>query len=197
LFYMQYKDQLVLTGKINDVGAYTRTNIANSYRAGIELSGGAKLANWLSAQGNITFSSNKVKNFTEYVDDYDNGGQKTNFYKTTNIAFSPAVVSAYSINFLPFKKTELSFIGKYVSRQYLDNTSQKSRSLKQFYVQDIRAGYTWKKSLLYVQVNNLFSKKYEPNGYTFSYISGGGQTTENYYFPMAPIYWMAAINLKL
>jgi iron complex outermembrane receptor protein len=196
LYYMQYKDQLVLTGKINDVGAYTRTNIANSYRTGIELSGGLQIAKWISATANFTLSENKVKNFTEFIDDYDNGGQIERFYKKSDIAFSPAVISAYSINILPVKKIEVNLMGKYVGRQYLDNTSQKSRSLKDFYVQDIRASYSWNKCLVFLQVNNLFSKKYEPNGYTFSYISGGEQTTENYYFPMAPIYWMAGINLK-
>ncbi len=198
LYYMQYKDQLVLTGKINDVGAYTRTNIANSYRAGIEISAGVKLTQWLSATGNLTLSRNKVKDFTEYIDDYDNGGQKANNYRESDIAFSPSTISAYSIDILPFKNMELNIMGKYVGRQYLDNTSQKSRSLNAFYVQDVRAAYGWKKSaLVFVQVNNVFSKKYEPNGYTFSYIYGGEQTTENYYFPMAPVYYTAGINIKL
>lgn len=198
LYYMQYKDQLVLTGKINDVGAYTRTNIANSYRAGVELSAGLRANSWLSVTGNLTLSRNKVKNFIEYIDDYDNGGQQTIAYDQTDIAFSPSVISAYSIDILPLKNTEVNFMGKYVGRQYLDNTSRQDRSLGAFYVQDIRLAYTWKKSsLLFLQVNNLFSKKYEPNGYTFSYIYGGAQTTENYYFPMAPIYYTAGINIRL
>ena len=198
LFYMLYKDQLVLTGKINDVGAYTRTNIPNSYRAGIELQGNTQFAKWISASANITLSKNKVKNFTEYIDDYDNGGQQTKFYKTPDIAFSPAVISAYSINIFPAKNTELNLMGKYVGRQYLDNTSQKSRSLHEYYAQDIRINYNWEKNVLvYLQANNVFSKKYEPNGYTFSYIYGGTQTTENYYFPMAPANWVLGVNIKL
>ena len=198
LYYMQYKDQLVLTGKINDVGAYTRTNIPDSYRAGIELSGGMKIYKWLSASANITLSKNKVINFTEYIDDYDNGGQQTQRYESTDIAFSPSCISAYAINLLPIKNVEINFMGKYVSRQYLDNTSQTSRSLGSFYVQDVKLNYTLQKAaLLFLQVNNLFSKKYEPNGYTFSYIAGGEQTTENFYFPMAPIYWTLGINIKL
>ena len=198
LYYMQYKDQLILTGKINDVGAYTRTNIPDSYRAGIELSGGMKIYKWLSASANITLSKNKVINFTEYIDDYDNGGQQTQRYESTDIAFSPSCISAYAINLLPIKNVEINFMGKYVSRQYLDNTSQTSRSLGSFYVQDVKLNYTLQKAaLLFLQVNNLFSKKYEPNGYTFSYIAGGEQTTENFYFPMAPIYWTLGINIKL
>ncbi|MBC7867140.1 MAG: TonB-dependent receptor [Gloeobacteraceae cyanobacterium ES-bin-316] len=198
LYYMQYRDQLVLTGKINDVGAYTRSNIANSYRAGVELSAGIKIYTWLSASGNLTLSKNKVKDFTEYLDDYDNGGQQTKFYKNADIAFSPSVVSAYTINVLPLKNMEINLMGKYVGRQYLDNTSQKSRSLRDFYVQDIRLNYALRKTALaFFQVNNLFSKKYEPNGYTFSYVFGGEQTTENYYFPMAPINWVLGLNIKL
>ena len=198
IYYMLYKDQLVLTGKINDVGAYTRTNIPTSYRAGIELQGSASLAKWISASANITLSKNKIKNFTEYIDDYDNGGQQTKFYTNPDIAFSPAVISAFSINIIPVKNAELNLMGKYVSRQYLDNTSQKSRSLHEFYAQDIRINYSWEKNVLvYLQANNVFSKKYEPNGYTFSYIYGGTQTTENYYFPMAPANWVLGVNIKL
>lgn len=197
-YFMNYKDQLVLTGKINDVGAYTRTNIDKSYRAGIELQGGGQISKWLSANANITFSENKVKNFTEYIDDYDNGGQQTNFYKNPDIAFSPAITSAYSINIFPAKNTELNLMGKYVSRQYLDNTQQKSRSLDGFYTQDIRLSYNWEKfTRFFVQANNIFSKKYEPNGYTFSYYYNNQLTTENYYFPMAPVNWVIGLNIKL
>jgi iron complex outermembrane receptor protein len=179
LYYMNYTDQLVLTGKINDVGAYTRTNIPKSYRAGIELQGSMLFSKWLSASANLTFSTNKVKDFTEFIDDYDSGGQQTKFYENPDIAFSPSVISAYSINIKPLKKAEINLMGKYVSRQYLDNTSQKSRSLKEFYVQDIRFSYSWvENAFLFFQANNLFSKKYEPNGYTFSYVYGGNQTTE-------------------
>ena len=195
---MNYKDQLVLTGKINDVGAYTRTNIDKSYRAGIELTGGGQICQWLSASANLTLSRNKVKDFTEFIDDYDNGGQQTIFYKSSDIAFSPSVTSAYSINIIPAKNTGISLMGKYVSRQYLDNTGQKSRSLDGFYTQDVRVDYAWEKyANLFLQVNNIFSKKYEPNGYTFSYFYGGELTTENYYFPMAPVNWVIGMNIKL
>ncbi len=201
-FYMQYKDQLVLTGKINDVGAYTRTNIPNSYRLGIELQGAIQCNKWLSASGNISFSENKVKDFTEYIDDYDNGGQLTNIYKKTSIAFSPSVVSAISINIIPFKNSELTLMGKYVDRQYLDNTSNKTRSLDGYYVQDMRLNYNWSSSKsstvkIFVQANNIFSNEYEANGYTFSYRYGGETTTENFYFPMAPFNMMAGISISL
>jgi iron complex outermembrane receptor protein len=199
---MFYKDQLVLTGKINDVGAYTRTNIPKSYRAGIELTGALQFNQWISWSGNLTLSENKIKNFTEYVDDYDNGGQLVKFYKKTDLSFSPSVVAATSLNFIPVKNASIELIGKYAGRQYLDNSSQRSRSLHDYYVQDIRLGYHiggkhFKSVNLFAQINNIFSKKYEPNGYTFSYVYGGNLTTENYYYPMATVNFMAGLNIKL
>ncbi|HUR66410.1 MAG TPA: TonB-dependent receptor plug domain-containing protein [Chitinophagaceae bacterium] len=200
-YYMSYKDQLVLTGKINDVGAYTRTNIPWSYRAGVELQGTLRFNKYVNASANLAFSSNKVRNFVEYIDDYDNGVQITNKYSSTDIAFSPAVVSAATINILPLKNIEVSWISKYVSKQYLDNTSNDTRRLDAFFVQDLRAIYTLKRKKLkklnlIVLVNNIFNNDYEPNGYTFSYIYGGTQSTENFYFPMAGVNFMIGINLK-
>ncbi len=201
LYYMLYKDQLVLTGKINDVGAYTRTNIPNSYRTGIELQGSYIICKYLDVAANAAFSSNKIKNFTEYMDDYDNGGQQTKFYSKTDISFSPDAVIGGTVNINPVKNGTVSLISKYVSRQYLDNTSLKNRSLDPYYTQDVRLSYTVKGRTLkqtdfIVQLNNIFSKKYAPNGYSFSYIYGGALTTENYYFPMAPFNFMAGVNIR-
>lgn len=201
LFYMRYKDQLVLTGKINDVGAYTRTNIPDSYRLGIELEGGVVMNNWIRASGNISFSRNRIMNFTEYVDDYDNGGQKTNNFKQVDIAFSPSITSAATITLQPVKSLSIDLLSKYVGKQYLDNTENNSRSLDAFFTEDLRAVYSFSKKWLknadiILQVNNLFNEMYEPNGYTFSYIYNGQMNTENYFFPMAGMNWMAGINIK-
>ena len=202
VFYMQYKDQLVLTGKINNVGAYTRTNIPNSYRLGIELQGSSKLSDWFTLSGNLALSRNKVKNYTEYVDDYDNGGQKTYFHSHPDIAFSPAIVGAANLQFFPFPHYEISLPAKYVGKQYLDNTQNGSRKLGDYYVQDLRMIYTLKLPMirqidLIFQLNNVFNRKYEPNGYTYSSYAGGSIITENFYFPMAGTNFMAAINIKL
>ena len=202
LYYMKYKNQLVLTGKINDVGAYTRTNISNSYRAGIELQAGAKFSSWINTKVNLAISRNKVQNFTEYIDDYDNGGQQSKNYSSPDIAFSPNVVGGASINFLPFKNAELTVLSKYAGKQYLDNTKNNSRSLNPFFVQDIRVIYTIKKKWLkevniIAQANNIFGKKYEPNGYTYSYFVGGETITQNFYFPMAGRNFMIGVNLRL
>ena len=125
---MLYKDQLVLTGKINDVGSYTRINVPKSYRAGIELQAGVKINSWLNANGNVTFSRNKIKSFTEYLDDYDADfnyiGQQAVEHKNTDISFSPNTIAAATITFIPIKNMQLNFVSKYVSKQYLDNTSK-------------------------------------------------------------------------
>jgi iron complex outermembrane recepter protein len=201
-YFMLYKDQLILTGKINDVGAYTRTNVEDSYRAGLELFGSAQINKIFSLYCNITFSKNKVKNFTEYGDDYDNGGQYSTFYNEADIAFSPNVISSLSLNIEPIKNASINLTSKYVGKQYLDNTSNNNRKLKDYFTQDARAGYTWtgrniKEVNLFLQANNIFSKLYEANGYTFSYITGGKLTTENFYFPMAPTIFMLGLNIKL
>lgn len=109
VYYMDYKDQLVLTGKINDVGAYTRTNVPKSYRAGLELQLKYALNKKYSTSYNITFSQNKIKEFTEYVDDYDQSTQVAIQHKNTNIALSPSLTTSRSFNWKPNDK--LSFSG--------------------------------------------------------------------------------------
>jgi iron complex outermembrane receptor protein len=201
-YYMYYHNQLVNTGKINDVGSYTRTNAPISYRAGVELQGDAIITKWLNAFANLTLSQNKIKDFTEYVDDYDNGGQKQNVYHNTDISFSPDVVGAAGINFIPVKNGEINLQSKYVGRQYLDNTSHISRSIDPYFIENVKLSYTlhqktFKEVNFIFQVNNVFDKMYESNGYTYNYIYGGEFTVENYYYPMAGINFMAAINIKL
>ncbi len=202
VYYMFYRDQLVLTGKINDVGAYTRTNTDKSYRAGIELQCAWMPSKKIRLEGNLTLSENKILNFTEYLDDYDNGGQVEKFYAKTTISYSPAVIGMAGVNWAPFNHAEIKLTGKYVGRQYLDNTTDKSRSLNPYYTQDVRLSYNIelkeKKALqLFVNLNNIFNKKYEANGYSFSYFYNEQLTTENYYFPMAPFNFLAGINVKL
>lgn len=202
VYYMDYKDQLVLTGRINDVGAYTRTNIPESYRLGLELQGSVSLLSWLKAGANLTLSRNRIENFTEFVDDYDAGGQKSFFYAETPIAFSPSVISAGTLTFLPLPRLELSLQGKYVGEQFLDNTGNNARSLDAYYNQDLRLLYTlqpkgFKGIDLLFHLNNAFDARYEPNGYTFSYIYGNSLATENYYFPMAGRNFLLGLNIRL
>jgi len=202
IYYMYYYNQLVLTGQINDVGSYTRINIPHSYRLGIELQAGAVLDKWINVSGNLTISRNKVSSFVEYTDNYDTGGQDAVLRKNTNISFSPAVIAGATITILPVQNFELSLVSKYVSKQYMDNSQLDNRSLKAYYVQDIRASWTIKKVIfsewhIIGQVNNLFNKKYEPNGYTYSYVYNNALTTENGYYPMAGTNYMLGVNIKL
>lgn len=206
VYYMLYKDQLVLTGMINDVGAYTRINVPNSYRLGIELQGSVIINKWLNASANLTLSRNKIKAFTEFLDDYDADfewiGQQAVQHRNTDIAFSPSVIAGGSVNILPVKNLEISLLEKYVGRQYMDNTQNKKRSLDDFFTQDIRAIYTLRSKLfsewsIIGQVNNVFNRRYEPNGYTYSYVFDGTITSDNSYMPMAGTNFMVGLNIKL
>lgn len=200
-YYMRYRNQLILTGRINDVGAYTRTNIPNSYRAGMEWEGSLAIRPWVHISANASLSINKLKNFTEYIDDYDNGGQKSIYFRSTDISFSPSVIGGAQVSFIPLKNASIDLLSKYVGRQFLDNTGNRSRSLDPFFVEDVRISYRIQKKMLkeanlVVQLNNIFNTKYEPNGYSFSYIYGGKTNTENFYFPMAGFNVMAGLSLK-
>ena len=206
VYYMNYKDQLVLTGKINDVGSYTRTNIPKSYRAGIELQASGNIKKWLKVGGNLTLSKNRIKGFTEYIDEYDANsnwvGQKTNYYTESDISFSPDVIAAGTVSILPTKQLSIDLLSKYVSKQYLDNTSNEARKLNSYFTEDVRVIYSfskkWLKNVdLIFQVNNVFNKLYESNGYTFSYYTVADLTTENYYFPMAGTNFFGGINIRL
>ncbi len=202
LYYMYYYNQLVLTGQINDVGAYTRANVPHSYRLGIELQGGAILDKCITVAGNFSVSRNKVSSYIEYIDNYDNGGQNAVAHKNTDISFSPSVVAGATINVLPLQHLEISLLSKYVGKQYMDNSQREDRKLNAFFTEDIRASVTLKKVLfseihLIGQVNNIFNKMYEPNGYTYSYIASNTLSTSNGYYPMAGTNYMLGVNIKL
>jgi iron complex outermembrane receptor protein len=202
VYYMYYKDQLALTGKINDVGSYTRTNVPNSYRAGIEIEESWKINNQFSSNGNITFSKNKIADFTEYFDDYDNGGQASIKHQHTDITLSPNATASHSLTYQANKGFSITFTSKYVSKQYLDNTQNESRVLKAYFLNDLNASYkiinrkTWN-ATLQVYALNLLDVKYEPNGYTYSYIYGGTTITSNNYFPMAGRNFLASLKIDI
>lgn len=202
LYYMYYYNQLVLTGQINDVGSYTRINIPNSYRLGVELQAGVVLAPWINVSANLAISKNKIASFVEYIDNWDTGDQNAVAHRNTQISFSPAAVGGATLNLLPLPSFELSFMSKYVGKQYMDNSQSENRKLNAYFVQNVRASYTIKKRLfkewnLTGQVNNLFNKKYEPNGYTYSYIYNSTLSTDNGYYPMAGTNFMLGVNIKL
>ncbi len=200
-FYMLYRNQLILTGSLNDVGEAIRTNIPDSYRAGIEGNFRIKIAQPLSWYANATLSTNKVKNFTQYLENYDNNTLVATSYAKTDIAYSPCFTGASTISYQVIKNGEIAFISKYVSRQYLDNTSTQSRSLDGYFVNDVRLNYNFsikgvKNIGVGLLVNNVFSKKYQSDGATYPDIEGGKVLNYNYFYPQAPINFLASINIK-
>lgn len=200
-YAMIYDDQLVLNGKINDVGEYIRQNVEESYRLGIELDSKLQINSQLAWGITASLSNNRINTFTEFVDDYDNGGQIRNDYKNVDLAFSPGFIGSSEFSFRPFRKTEIALLSKYVGEQYLDNTSNSARKLDAFFVNDLRLGYNTsfkgiKNIGLSLLVNNVFSEKYESNGYTFSYLYGGAFTTENFYFTQAPANFLLSLSVK-
>jgi len=203
LYYMDYNNQLILTGKISEIGEALTSNIKDSYRMGIELTAGVTLTSWLNWNGNLTLSRNKIRNFTEYVDNWDNwetGEQDVNYLGTTNIAFSPNVIINSMFDFY-YKDLSASFNSQYVGRQYIDNTSSKDRSIDPYFINSLRVGYTFKPAfmkevMLDVTVNNLFNAKYETNAWVYSYIEKGVRKKEDGYFTQAGTNAMARLTLK-
>lgn len=200
-YYMQYKNQLVLTGAVNDVGAYNRINIPESYRAGVELEAGWQITRKINWQANLAFSQNKIAKFTEYIDNYDTWLQDSVQYTNTDISFSPSVVGSSILSYEPFQKLRISLISKYVGKQYLDNTQSDLRKLDAFTTQSIRLN--WNPEFIKapglemaVSVNNLFGVKYAPNGYTYSGLSGGQRYDYNYYYPQAGRNFLLMLKLK-
>ncbi len=200
-YFMDYKNQLVLTGKINDVGAPVMENVDNSYRAGMELQGGWKISRLLLWNVNATFSRNKIKNYTEFVDNWDEGGQSAFDRGTTDIAFSPAVIANSQLVFSPAKNLNFRLGSSYVGKQFIDNSSDNDRVLEAYFVNNLKMDYSFKTSLfneitLHFQVNNLLNEEYESNAWVYSYIYEGVRNKMDGYFPQAGRHFMASIDVK-
>lgn len=200
LFYMNYKDQLVLTGEINDVGGAVMVNVDKSYRTGIELSGAASVTKNFSWNGNLSLSRNKIKNFVEHVDNWETGEQTVTDLGTTDLAFSPNVTanSVFSYNKSGFGA---QLISQYVGKQYIDNSSNNDRSLDAYTVSNMNFSYEFKpkfaESLKFnVLVNNILNAEYESNAWVYSYITGGERYAMDGYFPQAGINFMAGVSLR-
>jgi len=201
LYYMLYDDQLVLTGQINNVGNPIMVNVDDSYRAGAELQAGIKILPNLEWHGNATFSRNKIKNFTEYIDNWDTGSQKSFDLGTTDIAFSPNIIANSQLLFIPSKSMEIQFISSYVGKQYIDNTSGEDRMIEPYFVNNLQIGYSFKtgffqKIKLRFMVNNLFNEKYESNAWVYSYLFNGERYKMDGYFPQAGRHFMIGADIK-
>jgi iron complex outermembrane recepter protein len=210
-YLMHYKNQLVLTGELNDLGAPIRTNVPVSYRTGIELQTSWQIIKQLSWKVNFTYSSNKIREFNEVLYVYD---ENYSFVKNEiithnkkDVSFSPNFIGASNISFVPVKNLELSFISKYVGKQYLDNTQNEERKLNGYFVSNFLAQYSlkFKKSVMdeirfQILLNNIFNTLYENNGYTFSEVYLNPDNTKsradyNYYYPQAGFNFFFGIGL--
>ncbi|MDR3059643.1 MAG: TonB-dependent receptor, partial [Prevotella sp.] len=209
-YYMNYKDQLVQTGKLNDTGYKLQENVPDSYRTGIELALSYTPTYWLRMDGNLTLSRNKIKNYTVFYDYYDNQndwnylGQISETYKSTDISFSPKAVGSFMITFKPFEKEDISFsfINKYVGKMYYDNTSNSENRLSDYLVTDFVASYTLDASRVgkfdfQFYINNLASIKYNANAWVdTSKFEDGTQAVYKGVFPQAGANLMGRIRYR-
>ncbi|MFY0644922.1 MAG: TonB-dependent receptor [Bacteroidia bacterium] len=201
LYQMNYDNALVLNGQVNDVGAFTRINVESALRKGVEFDVSTNLSSNLQIMGNLSLSSNKIDNYTEYVDDWTNGGQIAYSYENTDIAFSPNAVASAIMEMALVKGVSLGVSSKYVSAQYLDNTQSDDRRLDAFSTIDAYLRYksgkksTLKNLSLTAYMNNITAEKYAPNGYTFSGVIDGDRNSFNYVYPMAGFNWMIKLSI--
>lgn len=199
LFYMDYKDQLVLTGGVNDVGAALMMNVDESFRRGIELNAAVNVTKLFRWNANLSLSENKIKNFTEGVENWDIGGNTLTNLGKTNIAFSPNL-TANSV--LSYDKSGfgVQFISQYVGKQYIDNSSSNDRRLDAYTVSNVNFSYQFKPKFaerlkFNILINNVFNAEYETNAWVYSYILGNERFDMDGYFPQAGINLMAGFSL--
>lgn len=200
VYYMDYKDQLVLTGMINDVGSAIMINVDKSYRTGAELSAGVKLNELFSWNGNMTLSRNIVQDFVGYVDNWDTWGQESAYHKKRKLAFSPEIIAGSQFSF-KYKPVSVSLISKYVGKQYIDNTQNNKRKLNPYFVNDIRINAkflvkSFASMEAIVSMNNIFNVKYEANAWVYQYIEGGQSKVLDGYFPQAGRNFMAGLVVR-
>ncbi len=201
-YYMKYKNQLVLTGALNDVGSPLRENVGDSYRLGLEIDANFYLSNKWLLRPNIALSKNKNQNYY-----FQKDGNLINF-GDTNIAFSPNIVAGNSVTFAPSEKLQFSVLSKFVGKQFMGNIDSVNSELPSYFVNDLNVSYeiqpkkVFKSVLFSLLVNNLFDTKYVSNGYYYTYndtwtnpgntitLDGAG------YYPQAGINFLAGISLK-
>lgn len=200
-YYMDYQNQLVLTGALNDVGSAIRENVNSSYRSGVELVAAYQIIPKLELTVNTTLSQNKIVDFVEYIDDYTSGYELVeNVYEKTDISFSPSLIAGSLLSYKPIKGLELGIQTKFVGKQYLDNTGSEDRDLVSYTVSDVVVSYnTSFMNLKQVQfnllVNNVFNEMYSSNGYTWGFISGD-RVSENWLYPQAGTNVLTGVTVK-
>ena len=176
LFNMNYDNQLIKTGEINDVGYFTSKNIKSSYRRGLEVEGSYELSKKLNISGNLTISENKVDTFTQFIDNWDTWGQSQVIHENTDLAFSPKLIWAAQANYKFSDDISLLFNSKYVGEQFIDNTSSDERKLDDYLISNLQIDYTFnsflfKNAKISFLINNLFDVEYVSNAWVYRYIS--------------------------
>jgi iron complex outermembrane receptor protein len=201
-FYMQYKDQLVLTGALNDVGSPIFTNSGNSYRYGIEIESVIKIMDKLTFSPNLTLSQNKNTDFY-----FQRDGVLQNL-GNTSIAYSPDVVFGNSTTYSPIKNLSVSLLNKFVGKQFMGNIDSNNSVLKAYNVHDLNVTYLWtiNKGIESIQflglVNNIFDYEYQSNGYFYTYdddFSTPGVITTiegTGFYPQAGINFLAGATIR-
>ena len=204
-YWMQYRDQLVLSGRLDDVGNAIPTNVKDSYRAGVELTTATALLpdNRLTLSGNLTLSRNRIRRYIDYVFDYDTNREQATTFRETTIAYSPSVIAAATLESEVLPGLRLALLGKHVGRQFLDNTAANARSLDAYTAVDARVRYAravrfagLREVEAAVLVNNVLSERYSSNGYTYAYISEGTRYDFTYLYPQAPAHVLATLSLR-
>ena len=196
LYYMDYQNQLVLTGELNDVGSPIRTNSGNSYRFGLEIDASLELTQGLRWRPNLALSSNKNK---EWISPWD--GELVNFGKT-DISYSPEVVAGNIIEYRPAENLELKLLSKFVGEQYMSNLENESSKLDSYFVNDFNVQYTWKTVPIFREVvltglvNNIFGEEYVSNGYYYTYDWEGVTYDGAGYYPQAITNFLVGLTLR-
>ena len=204
-YYMSYDNQLVQTGKLSDIGEPLTTNIKDSYRMGVELSAGWSPLSWLSLQGNAALSQNKIKNWDEEVESWDEAGSvHHNHYDKSTLAYSPSAILNGFIDF-HYQGFAATWHTNFVSKQYVDNTESDERSLPCYSQSDLQLSFQSdvtkaagiKNVKLGLDFNNIFNRHYAANGYTwYGWYNGGQRYAAMTYMPMAGFNVMGHVTLK-
>jgi len=205
LYYMAYRDQLVPTGKISTTGYPIMTNVPESFRTGVELSGSYRPSPLAAIKMNLTISRSRIKDFRNYYFNYstDDWSEEYLFKDlgTVDIAYSPRVTGSAELELTPVKQLSLNLTGKYVGRQYFDNTQSSDRAIDPYFVCNLTTAYGIKlkyagELTLRFTVNNLFNSMYENNAYGGMWTEDGEEKPWAYWFPQAGINGMAGISLS-
>ena len=183
-YIMNYDNQLIKTGEINDVGYFTSENVKSSFRRGIELEGSVLLSKKLAWAANMTLSENKIDSFIQYIDSWDTGGQEEVIYTNTDLAFSPSIIWASQFTYNFEDNLSLDFITKYVGEQFIDNSSSNDRKLDDYLVNNLRVTYDLKSKIfnyarISLQINNLFDEEYVSNAWIYRFVSDGYDPSED------------------